>query len=105
MICTSFLPVNSFRNIEEVYSTITTSSKLACGCCCLPHHRFNLHGGKAGQLVPGILSAEKDCVILEEEPPYDLNSYLDVVSEQGACYVQNDVFLSHILSLQTDFDL
>ena len=102
---TSFLPVNSFRNIKEVHSTITTSSKLACGCCCLPHHRFNLHGGKAGQLVPGILSAEKDCVILEEEPPYDQNSYLDVVSEQGACYVQNDVFLSHILSLQTDFDL
>ena len=55
---TCFLLMNSFRNIEEVYSTITTSGKLACGCCCLPHFCLNFHVGKADQLVRGISCTE-----------------------------------------------
>ena len=92
---TCVLPLNTCRN---------SHGKLSCGCCGSATHQLSLHADHAHQ-KPEMLKIEGCCLHVDADIDEEIKPYLDVVSDQGMCYIQDDPFLSHMLSLQTDFDL
>ena len=92
---TCVLPLNTCRN---------SHGKLSCGRCGSATHQLSLHAAHAHQ-KPEMLKIEGCCLHVDTDIDEEIKPYLDVVSDQGMCYLQDDPFLSHMLSLQTDFDL
>ena len=87
---------------EEILEPGTDLSR---GCCCLSHHGFCLHVARPAplKLEPAMPAQER--VGLANNLEGEEMPFLDLATDQMACYAHCDAFLSHLVSLETDLSL
>ena len=90
----------------EVTGDVARMDNFCSRCCCASHHKLSFHGTRLSDWTAETVLAnpEKECIVQQDDME-EISPYLDIVSRQGACYQEEDMFMNCMMSLQTDFDL